>query len=58
MVWHPGQKLQGGRYIIERHLGKGGFGIAYLAWNKCNQKKGKRSHSLFVPVFKPILPAR
>ncbi|WP_348232747.1 hypothetical protein [Trichocoleus sp. DQ-U1] len=57
MVWHPGQKLQGGRYIIERHLGKGG-GITYLAENKCNQKKGKRSHSLFALVFKPIVPTR
>ncbi len=37
MVWAAGQKLYGDRYIIERELGKGGFGITYLAKNK----KGK-----------------
>lgn len=37
MVWAAGQKLYGDRYIIERELGKGGFGITYLA----NNKKGK-----------------
>lgn len=34
MVWLAGQKLYGDRYIIERELGKGGFGITYLAKNK------------------------
>jgi eukaryotic-like serine/threonine-protein kinase len=34
MVWTPGQLLQGGKYTIERQLGKGGFGIIYLAKNK------------------------
>lgn len=31
MVWTPGQSLQGGKYIIDRILGMGGFGITYLA---------------------------
>ncbi|MBE9198097.1 serine/threonine protein kinase [Nodularia sp. LEGE 06071] len=33
MAWNPGQKLFGGRYIIEKHLGEGGMGITYLAKN-------------------------
>lgn len=37
MVWAAGQKLHGDRYIIQRELGKGGFGVTYLARNK----KGK-----------------
>lgn len=31
MVWTPGQPLQGGKYVIDRVLGVGGFGITYLA---------------------------
>ncbi|WP_315790146.1 serine/threonine protein kinase [Fischerella sp. JS2] len=31
MVWVPGQKLQGDKYIIEQVLGQGGFGITYKA---------------------------
>lgn len=34
MVWNPGQKLFGDRYIIETELGKGGIGITYLAKNR------------------------
>ena len=31
MVWQPGKKLKDGKYMIERVLGQGGFGITYLA---------------------------
>ncbi len=34
MAWKPGQKLQRGKYIIERVLGQGGFGITYLIKDK------------------------
>ncbi|PMB47616.1 protein kinase [Fischerella thermalis CCMEE 5330] len=34
MVWNPGQRLFGGRYIIQRKLGEGGIGITYLATNE------------------------
>ncbi|MBD2043505.1 serine/threonine-protein kinase [Microcoleus sp. FACHB-672] len=38
MVWPAGYKLQGGQYTIEKELGEGGFGVAYLARNA----KGER----------------
>jgi serine/threonine protein kinase len=34
MGWVAGQKLHGDRYIIQRELGKGGFGVTYLAKTK------------------------
>ena len=30
MVWAKGRKLQDGKYIIEKELDQGGFGITYL----------------------------
>ena len=34
MVWQAGQKLQRGKYTIEKELGQGGFGITYLVKDK------------------------
>ncbi len=32
MAWEANTKIQNGRYRIEHLLGKGGFGLTYLAW--------------------------
>jgi len=39
MVWEGGQRLYGDRYIIERKLGEGGFGVTYLAQNAQNRQR-------------------
>jgi serine/threonine protein kinase len=38
-MWQPGQKVDKNRYQLEKPLGKGGFGITYLA--KDLQQSGK-----------------
>jgi eukaryotic-like serine/threonine-protein kinase len=38
MSWLSGQKLQDGKYIIEKKLGQGGFGITYLAKDRINNQ--------------------
>jgi len=39
MVWTPGQRLYGDRYIIEGKLGEGGFGVTYLAQKAQNRQR-------------------
>ncbi len=37
MAWVVGQKLQGGKYTIEKQLGEGSFSVTYLARNQYEQ---------------------
>ena len=37
MVWEKGHRLFGGRYIVQKKLGQGGFGITYLVKDKKGQ---------------------
>jgi serine/threonine protein kinase len=38
MVWSKGRKLQDGKYVIEKELDQGGFGITYLVKRDDGQK--------------------
>lgn len=38
MNWQPGDALLDGKYIIEKQLGRGGFGITYLARDRTNDR--------------------
>ncbi|MEQ9001545.1 MAG: serine/threonine-protein kinase [Coleofasciculus sp. B1-GNL1-01] len=44
MVWLKGQQLHGHRYVIERKLGQGGFGITYLV-------KDRKGNSLVIKTL-------
>ena len=37
MAWSPGDSLQGGKYIIDKLLGQGGFGLTYRAQDTTGQ---------------------
>ncbi len=39
VAWGTGDKLQGGKYTIERELGRGRFGITYLVRNKNSDRR-------------------
>lgn len=51
MAWGKGQKLQQGKYVIEKRLGEGGFGITYLA-------KDKRSNAIVIKTLNEWLQRR
>ncbi|RUR85017.1 protein kinase [Chlorogloeopsis fritschii PCC 9212] len=56
MVWHPGQRLFGGRYILERRLGEGGIGLTYLAKTEHGELrviKTLKEEILNNPAWKP-----
>ena len=38
MAFTPGQQLQNGKYVIDRSLNQGRFGVSYLAHDKRNQR--------------------
>jgi hypothetical protein len=38
MVWQPGTKIFGDRYIIEKPIEVGGLGITYLVQNRHGQQ--------------------
>ncbi|MEH2285662.1 MAG: hypothetical protein V7K90_30840 [Nostoc sp.] len=41
MAWIAGDRLQGGKYIIERELGRGRFGITYLVKNRNSDRTNR-----------------
>ncbi|MCT7954113.1 hypothetical protein [Laspinema palackyanum] len=40
MVWQPGTKIFGDRYIIEKPIEVGGLGITYLVKDRQSQQLG------------------
>ncbi len=39
VAWGTGDKLQGGKYTVERELGRGRFGITYLVRKSNNDRQ-------------------
>ncbi|WP_442935782.1 hypothetical protein [Nostoc sp.] len=52
VAWVKGDRLQSGKYIIERELGRGRFGITYLVKNK----KGDRQVIKTLTEFGGLIP--
>lgn len=49
--WQPGQQLKNGKYTIEKTLGKGGFGITFLA-------KDRRGKSVVLKTINELIQNR
>jgi len=58
VVWVAGDRLQGGKYTIERELGGGRFGITYLVRNRNSDRLVLKASKSFAFLSKSKLPRK